>query len=89
MEIDVYDTYAKARNGSVLHFDVFVTRGLDKDLAFQYAKKWLLSIDEDPENLDQSRCRFCHFQQANPAVQKAIQEQGHYILQMEGCPSPI
>jgi len=89
MEIDVYDTYAKSRDGSVLHFDVFVKRGADKDLAFKYAKAWLLDIGEDSEGLDQSRCRFCHFQPASTDVQKAIEKEEHYILQMEGCPNPV
>lgn len=88
MKIDVYDTYAKSKDGHVIHFDVFVAQGTDAGVAFSYAKAWLDSIGENGESLEQNRCRFCHSENAHPAVEKAISEQGHFILQMEGCPSP-
>ncbi|HEY8189990.1 MAG TPA: DUF2024 family protein [Micavibrio sp.] len=89
MKIDVYDTYAKSRTDSVIHFDVLVAQGTSRDDAFAYARQWLASIGENAENLSQSRCTFCHSEQANPVVQDAIHREGHYILQMEGCPHPI
>ena len=88
MQIDVYDSYAQSKNGNVMHFDVFVERGASKEKAFEYGRFWLTKIGEDAEGLEQSRCNYCHYEQANPDVQEAIQKNGYYILQMEGCPNP-
>ncbi len=89
MEVDVYDTYARSSDGQIIHFDVLVPRGTDGDTAFAFAKKWLEDIGENSKDLDQSRCRFCHAEKARSEVEKDIQAQGYYILQLEGCPQPI
>ncbi|MEZ5918913.1 MAG: DUF2024 family protein [Alphaproteobacteria bacterium] len=39
--------------------------------------------------MDRSQCRYCHFEHANPVVQRLIKKNGYYILQMEGCPEPV
>lgn len=87
MKIDVYDSYATS-NGRRMHFDVFVESGTSKDKALEYGKQWLASIGEDAEALNQSLCNFCHTEMANPEVERTIKNQGHFILQMEGCPAP-
>ena len=89
MEVDVYDTYAKSKQGHTIHFDVLVPRGTGVDQAFAHAQKWLAEIGENAQGLDQSRCNFCHAEQARPHVQADIQKQGYHILQMEGCPKPV
>ncbi len=89
MEIDVYDTYARGAKGHVIHFDVLVSKGTDKDVAFKYAQQWLKSIGENPAGLEQARCSFCHSENAHPVVEKAVRDNGHFILQMEGCPDPM
>ena len=45
MEIHVYDTYVKAKDGHTMHFDVFTAVKDDKK-AIEYAKQWLTSIGE-------------------------------------------
>ena len=45
MEIHVYDTYVKAKDGHTMHFDVFTAVKDDKK-AVEYAKQWLTSIGE-------------------------------------------
>ncbi|MEZ5492081.1 MAG: DUF2024 family protein [Gammaproteobacteria bacterium] len=89
MEIDVYDSYAKTTDGRLLHFDVFVRSGTDPDVALRRGREWLASIDENPAGLEQSRCNFCHTEAANPEVQRAVEFEGFFILQMEGCPAPV
>ncbi len=89
MKIDVYDTYAKSKDGHVIHFDVLVAQGTDADVAYGYAKAWLNSIGENGESLEQNRCRFCHSENAHPEIEKTVNGQGYFILQMEGCPSPM
>ena len=88
MKTDVYDSYA--RDGErVLHFDVLVEHGTTKEQAFAYGQKWLFEIGESLETLNQSHCNFCHSENANEEVQKAIDKDGFFILQIEGCPDPI
>ena len=87
MKIDVYDSYAKSAD-RIMHFDVFVKTGTAKSVALQHGKEWLNSIGEDGHGLEQSRCNFCHSETANPEVARAIDNNGYFILQMEGCPAP-
>ena len=42
MEVHVYDTYVKAKDGRTMHFDV-ITSEKDHDKALGYAKEWLTS----------------------------------------------
>lgn len=88
MKIDVYDTYAQSKNGKVIHFDVFLPHGGDKETAVRYAQGFLASIGESAEALRAERCNFCHSEMAHPVVQAQIEKTGHFILQMEGCPNP-
>ena len=88
MNIDVYDSYAKS-NGRLMHFDVFVESGTAPQKALEYGRQWLASIRESPDSLDQSRCNFCHSEIANPEVERTIDQQGYFILQMEGCPGAV
>lgn len=86
MKIDVYDSYAKSSTQELMHFDVFVESGTSAEDALNYGKQWLESVGEDPQNLSQSRCNYCHTESAKPVVQSTVEKQGYYILQMEGCP---
>lgn len=88
MKIDVYDSYATARNGQRMHFDVLVTTDTAAAQAHQYGQQWLQSIGESAHGLQQSHCQFCHTAAANPEVARHIQQHGYFILQMEGCPAP-
>lgn len=89
MNIDVYDTYATSKAGKTIHFDVFLPSGGGKEAALRYAHAFLQSIGETAQALKSERCRFCHTERANSAVEEEIAKSGHYILQMEGCPNPI
>ncbi|OAI05238.1 hypothetical protein A1353_11695 [Methylomonas methanica] len=86
MEIHVYDTYVKARDNHVMHFDVF-TASKDGEQAIQYAKQWLASIGENNAVVSSKECRFCHTQQAPAEVIETIKRQGYFIYKMEGCPA--
>lgn len=86
MEIHVYDTYVKAANGHVMHFDVF-TAEKDDQKAIQYAKQWLDSIGEGNSLVSSNECRFCHSQNAPADVIENIRQQGYYIYKMAGCPA--
>lgn len=88
MKIDVYDTYSTSKNGSTIHFDVFLPHGDNKETALRYARQFLDAIGEPSQGLKSERCNFCHSESANPMVEAEINRSGHYILQMEGCPNP-
>jgi hypothetical protein len=89
MKTDVYDTYARARNGTIIHFDVLLKNGSTKEQALQHARQFLVNIGEDADTLKQDRCNFCHSEIAPPEVELAIINKGYFILEMEGCPNPI
>ncbi|MFQ5582777.1 MAG: DUF2024 family protein [Mariprofundaceae bacterium] len=88
MNIHVYDTYARSKDGRTLHFDVFIAER-DDARALAAARAWLTTIGEDGDKLTQERCRFCHTQSASAEVRSVVAEQGYFILQMEGCPKPV
>ena len=85
MEIHVYDTYVKARDGHIMHFDVF-TSEKNQPLAIEYAQQWLTSIGEGDAVVTSKECRFCHSQTAPTHVTDNIKQHGFYIYKMEGCP---
>ena len=85
MDIHVYDTYVKAKNGDTMHFDV-ITAEKDPKKAIEYAKQWLESIGEGDAVITSKECNFCHTQGAPPQVENEIKEKGFYIYKMENCP---
>ena len=58
MEIHVYDTYVKAKDGHTMHFDVF-TAVKDDQKAIEYAKQWL-TIGEGDAAVTSRECSFRH-----------------------------
>ena len=84
MQIHVYDTYVKAKDGHIMHFDVF-TAVKDDQKAVEYAKEWLTSIGEANAVVTSKECSFCHSQSAPLDVIDAINTSGYYIYKMEGC----
>lgn len=84
MEIHVYDTYVKSKDGHTMHFDVF-TAIKDQQKAVEYAREWLTSIGEGEAKITSEECRFCHSQGAPQQVVDEINKQGYYIYKMEGC----
>jgi len=85
MEIHVYDTYVKAKDGHTIHFDV-ITGKKDHDKAVEYGKKWLSSIGEEESKMTTKECQFCHSQGAPEPIAQAIEKDGFFIQKMEGCP---
>ena len=85
MDIHVYDTYVKAKDGHTMHFDV-ITVEKDPKKAIEYAKQWLETIGEGDSTVTGEECNFCHTQGAPPQVENEIKEKGFFIQKMEGCP---
>jgi len=85
MDIHVYDTYVKAKDGHTMLFDV-ITNVQDHDKAIEYAKQWLVTVGEDGAKVTGEEFQFCHTQEAPPQVVNEIKEKGFFIQKMEGCP---
>ncbi len=85
MDIHVYDTYVKAKDGHTMHFDV-ITDLQDHDKAIENAKKWLDSVGEGDAKITTEECQFCHSQSAPDPVTEEIKNNGYFIQKMEGCP---
>ena len=85
MDIHVYDTYVKAKDGHTIHFDV-ITEEKDPKKAIEYAKQWLETIGEGDSTVTGEECHFCHTQGAPEPVENEIKEKGFFIQKMEGCP---
>jgi Domain of unknown function (DUF2024) len=88
MKVDVYDTYATSKTGHTIHFDVLLASPSQASTAYETAVKWLDEIGENGSSLSQSRCNFCHTENASTTVIADVESQGFHILQMEGCPNP-
>jgi hypothetical protein len=88
MKTDVFDSYAYLANGKVMHFDVLVPSGTTKEKALAYAEAFLASVGVASVELQSMRCNFCHSEMAHDNVVDSINNAGHFILQMEGCPNP-
>ncbi len=86
MIVDVWDTYAKSAGGSTVHFDVLVPTGTSAETAYEFACQWLEKVGLGDAALKQSRCRFCHSENAGPDVVNDIERHGFHIIRMEGCP---
>ena len=63
MDIHVYDTYVKAKDGHTMHFDV-ITDVKDLEKALEYAKQWLATVGEGDAKVTSEECNFCHTQGA-------------------------
>ena len=85
MDIHVYATYVKAKDGHTMHFDV-ITDVQDHDKAIEYAKQWLETVGEGGAKVTGEECQFCHTQGAPEPVENEIKEKGFFIQKMEGCP---
>ncbi|MEM7558493.1 MAG: DUF2024 family protein [Planctomycetota bacterium] len=89
MKVDVYDTYATSKTGKTIHFDVLLASPSEAGTAYEYAVQWLSELKEGGAELYQSRCNFCHSENASEPVIADIESKGFHILQMEGCPNPV
>lgn len=86
MEINVFDTYVKAKDGHVMHFDVYTKDDKKIEFALKSAKEWLKSIGEEKAIVTQKECRYCHSEATTKAIENEIEKKGYYIYKMSGCP---
>jgi hypothetical protein len=86
MKIAVWDTYVTKKDGTIMHFDIFVPDTLkDEVKIFNFGKEYLKSKNQINQTLTSNECRFCHIEQAPTHVIKEIEQKGYYIYEMENC----
>lgn len=85
MNFHVFDTYVKAKDGHLMHFDV-ITDKKETAKAIEYAKQWLNKIGEEKAVVTMEECRFCHSQTVPEEIEIEIMTNEYFISRMEGCP---
>lgn len=86
MKVDVFDTHVMTNTGMRMHFDVLLPQGSEQDPE-QTAMRWLEGIGVAGAQLSTSLCRFCHVEEVTPEIERAIERDGYFVLQLEGCPA--
>ncbi|HRD52425.1 MAG TPA: DUF2024 family protein [Flavobacteriales bacterium] len=86
MEVAVWDTYVKKKDGSVMHFDIIAPSTLrDTTVIHAFGRAYLRTKGQEGQPLTAKECRFCHVRSVWPQWEQDIQEKGYFILEMEGC----
>lgn len=69
MEVKIFDTHVRTRDGRYLHFDVLVTEELGAR-AGEFARRWLAGRGIDEADISQGHCSYCHSEIATTEVAK-------------------
>jgi len=83
MNVNIYDTHVRTRDGRHLHFDVLI-EGDDQGRAARHAREWMSKHGLEEGDIEQSRCLFCHSEPAHPDVVAALSEHGYFIIPLQG-----
>ena len=85
-KVVVWDTYVTKKDGSIMHFDIIAPVEVkDVDIIHNYGKKYLLSKGQAGQKITTDECRFCHIESLRPEWEEAIENEGYFIIEMEGC----
>ena len=79
-------TYVTKKNGGTMHFDIVVPEDMARERVLECGQEYLEKVGQEGQHLSASECAFCHMEQAKPATEEAIRNQGFHIVEMEGCP---
>ncbi len=86
MEVAVWDTYVKKKDGTVMHFDILAPSSQrDTTVIHNYGREYLRTKGQEGQALTAKECRFCHVESMRPKWAEQIQKQGYFIIEMEGC----
>lgn len=86
MQVAVWDTYVQRADGKVMHFDILAESSMkDRDVIYAYGKKYLATKPFETGDLTAKECKFCHIEQATLEMEKVINEQGYFIIEMQNC----
>ena len=86
MQVAVWDTYVRKRDGSVMHFDIIAPEHIkDEQTIHTFGKEYLLSKNQETQSLTAKECSFCHIERATDEMILSIRQKGYYIVEMENC----
>lgn len=85
MKAAVFDTYVQKTEETLMHFDIVVPENTDFATVQQYGKAYLVGKGLGGLSLTSRECKFCHIEQASPALEAQIVERGYAIIEMENC----
>ena len=86
MQIAVWDTYVKKKDGSIMHFDIMApTEQRDTNVIYSYGRNYLESKGQEGQVLSAKECRFCHVEMIKPQWEADIKSKGYFIFEMENC----
>ncbi|HEU4552913.1 MAG TPA: DUF2024 family protein [Chitinophaga sp.] len=85
MEVAVFDTYVKKKNGGYMHFDIIVAADTHYEHVLTFGKAYLQSKQRATPHISTRDCRFCHLEEVVPVWEQTIARQGYYIHEIEGC----
>ncbi len=86
MEVAVWDTWVKRKDGRMMNFDIVVPKDFsDTSRIYQFGRNFLREIGETDAEITASECRFCHIAVALPEWQHEIEKKGYYIYEIKNC----
>ncbi|CAN7333094.1 DUF2024 family protein [Aquipseudomonas alcaligenes] len=83
MQIKVFDTHVRTRDGRYLHFDVLIDSA-EQPRAERFARDWLGSLGLANADIAQSQCLYCHSESAPEPVAAAMARDGYFIIPLQG-----
>lgn len=85
-KVNVWDTYVTKKDGNIMHFDIIAPVDIqDTLIIYQYGKEYLKTKNQHDQPLTSKQCRLCHMEQLRPQWEAKIEENGYFIIEMEGC----
>ena len=86
MKVAVWDTFVTKQDGTIMHFDIIAPEHIkDENTIHTFGKQYLQTKNQEGQPLTARECSFCHIEQASNEMLEAIEKQGYYIIEMEGC----
>lgn len=85
MEVAVFDTYVKRKDGRYLHFNIIVHKGTSFEKVVLHGNTYLQTKGLGCQGILHKDCRFCHITAVIPLWENQISLQGYFIHELEGC----
>ena len=86
MQVTVWDTYVKKKDGTVMHFDIVAPESInDTTIIHNYGLLYLKGKGQEGQPLASNECRRCHVRDIKPQWEADIKKQGFFIIEMENC----
>ncbi|MCG3148273.1 MAG: hypothetical protein PCFJNLEI_01716 [Verrucomicrobiae bacterium] len=85
LQVAVWDTYVKRRDGATMHFDIIVPDGTAEARVHEIGRAYLMEKRQEAQPFTSRECRFCHVEHADEETLAGIRAHGYFIYEMENC----